>query len=241
MRSLLMTQENTSAAGTRRTPVHTRVCYSRTRAPTSKPCTTLISQPGASTHCFVVMGPLSSMGSPMTFMILPRVSGPTGMRMGAPESSTFCPLTRPSVPSMAIVRTVFSPAKAQGQCHSGALELTLGTAAGGFPRPSQGNSLLGGGPRGAAGPRDKIAQGKTEPRPHSNCIPAGQGPPAAIFFLLRLKSVASASSGERKSSRRIITGGPPPTLCSPSAAHAHPGAEPPPAPAGSPCPAPQGR
>lgn len=61
------------------------------------------------THCFVVMGPLSSMGSPMTFMILPKVSGPTGMRMGAPESNTFCPLTSPSVPSMAMVRTVFSP------------------------------------------------------------------------------------------------------------------------------------
>lgn len=187
------------------------------------------------------MGPLSSMGSPMTFMILPRVSGPTGMRMGAPESSTFCPLTRPSVPSMAIVRTVFSPAKAQGQHHSSVLKLTLGTATGGFPRPCQGNNLLGGGPRRAAGPKNKIAQRKTEPRPHSDCSPAGQSPPAAIFLLLRLKCVASASSGERKSSRCIITGGPSPTPCSPPVADAHPGAEPPPAPVGSPCPAPRGR
>lgn len=49
------------------------------------------------------------MGSPMTFMILPKVSGPTGILMGAPVSRTFWPRTRPSVPSMAIVLTVFSP------------------------------------------------------------------------------------------------------------------------------------
>lgn len=73
-------------------------------------------EPGC-THCLVVMGPLSSMGSPMTFMILPRVSGPTGIRMGVPESSTFWPLTSPSVPSIAMVRTVFSPGRegARGQ------------------------------------------------------------------------------------------------------------------------------
>ena len=45
----------------------------------------------------------------MTFMIRPSVSGPTGMVIGLPLSRTRLPLTRPSVPSMAIVRTVFSP------------------------------------------------------------------------------------------------------------------------------------
>merc|ERR1719309_255680 len=57
----------------------------------------------------VLMGPRSSMGSPMTLMILPRVSSPTGILMGEPVSTTAWPLTRPSVPSMAMVRTVFSP------------------------------------------------------------------------------------------------------------------------------------
>jgi len=45
----------------------------------------------------------------MTFMILPKVSGPTGILIGAPVSMTSCPLTRPSVESMAIVRTLESP------------------------------------------------------------------------------------------------------------------------------------
>jgi len=49
------------------------------------------------------------MGSPMTFIILPRVSGPTGTMMGLPVSFTSCPLTRPSVESKAIVRTLFPP------------------------------------------------------------------------------------------------------------------------------------
>jgi hypothetical protein len=57
----------------------------------------------------VSMGPLSSMGSPMTFMILPRVSGPTGILMGAPVSLTSWPRTRPSVESIAIVLTLESP------------------------------------------------------------------------------------------------------------------------------------
>ncbi|CAN8020964.1 unnamed protein product, partial [Ixodes persulcatus] len=55
------------------------------------------------------MGPRSSMGSPMTFMMRPRVPGPTGTMMGDCVSVTFWPRTRPSVPSMAIVRTTFSP------------------------------------------------------------------------------------------------------------------------------------
>merc|ERR1719348_1035228 len=57
----------------------------------------------------VLMGPLSSMGSPMTLMIRPKVSSPTGILMGEPVSTTDWPRTRPSVPSMAIVLTVFSP------------------------------------------------------------------------------------------------------------------------------------
>lgn len=187
------------------------------------------------------MGPLSSMGSPMTFMILPSVSGPTGMRMGAPESRTFCPLTRPSVPSMAIVRTVFSPAKAQGQRHSSALELTLGTAAGGFPRPCQGNSLLGGGPRRAVGPRDKVSQRKNEPRPCSNCSPAGPEPSGSHFPPPQIEIHGFSKLRRTKVIQIHHHRRTPPTLCSPSAADAHPGAVPPPAPAGSPCPAPQGR
>lgn len=46
----------------------------------------------------VLMGPRSSMGSPMTFMIRPRHSGPTGIMIGAPVSMTLVPRTRPSVP-----------------------------------------------------------------------------------------------------------------------------------------------
>lgn len=45
------------------------------------------------------MGPRSSIGSPMTFMMRPRQAGPTGMRMGAPVSTTAWPRTRPSVPA----------------------------------------------------------------------------------------------------------------------------------------------
>ena len=45
----------------------------------------------------------------MTFMILPNVYGPTGILIGAPVSTTACPLTKPSVESMAIVLTLESP------------------------------------------------------------------------------------------------------------------------------------
>ena len=58
---------------------------------------------------FAPMGPASSTGSPMTFMMRPSVSSPTGMRIGLPVSVTDWPRTRPSVASMAMVRTVFSP------------------------------------------------------------------------------------------------------------------------------------
>jgi hypothetical protein len=44
------------------------------------------------------MGPRSSMGSPVTFMIRPRVPRPTGIVMGAPVSVALVPRTRPSVP-----------------------------------------------------------------------------------------------------------------------------------------------
>ena len=50
-----------------------------------------------------------SSSAPMTLMMRPRVSGPTGILMGELVSTTCWPRTRPSVPSMAIVRTVFSP------------------------------------------------------------------------------------------------------------------------------------
>jgi len=42
-------------------------------------------------YLLVTMGPFSSMGSPMTFMILPRVEGPTGTMIGFPVSLTSCP------------------------------------------------------------------------------------------------------------------------------------------------------
>lgn len=45
----------------------------------------------------------------MTLIIRPKVSAPTGILMGDPQSSTSWPRTRPSVPSIAIVLTVFSP------------------------------------------------------------------------------------------------------------------------------------
>ena len=60
-------------------------------------------------YLVVLMGPLSSIGSPITLIILPRVSGPTGTRMGEPVSETACPLTRPSVESRAMVLTLLPP------------------------------------------------------------------------------------------------------------------------------------
>jgi hypothetical protein len=57
----------------------------------------------------VEIGPLSSIGSPMTFIILPKVSGPTGTIIGPPVSLTGYPLIKPSVESKAIVLTLESP------------------------------------------------------------------------------------------------------------------------------------
>mmetsp|Transcript_5946 Transcript_5946/g.18298 ORF Transcript_5946/g.18298 Transcript_5946/m.18298 type:complete len:291 (+) Transcript_5946:367-1239(+) len=54
-------------------------------------------------------GPCSSTGSPMTLRMRPRVPRPTGTLMGDPVFMTFWPRVRPSVESMAIVRTVLSP------------------------------------------------------------------------------------------------------------------------------------
>src|SRR3954462_8281120 len=59
--------------------------------------------------CSALIGPASSIGSPMTFMMRPRQAGPTGTVMGLPVSKTSWPRTRPSVVSMAMARTAFSP------------------------------------------------------------------------------------------------------------------------------------
>src|SRR5580698_8310055 len=53
--------------------------------------------------------PASSTGSPTTFMMRPSVPAPTGTSIGWPVSVTSWPRTRPSVVSMAMVRTVDSP------------------------------------------------------------------------------------------------------------------------------------
>src|SRR3984893_12079390 len=57
----------------------------------------------------VTTGPRSSTGSPITLRMRPRVSGPTGIMIGLPVSTTSAPRTSPSVVSIAIVRTTFSP------------------------------------------------------------------------------------------------------------------------------------
>src|SRR6185437_6384034 len=56
-----------------------------------------------------LIGPASSTGSPTTFMMRPSVPSPTGTSIGRPVSVTDWPRTRPSVASIAIVRTVDSP------------------------------------------------------------------------------------------------------------------------------------
>src|SRR5690606_14981323 len=54
-------------------------------------------------------GPASSIGWPTTFMMRPSVPGPTGAMIDLPVSTTAWPRVRPSVVSMAMVRTMFSP------------------------------------------------------------------------------------------------------------------------------------
>src|SRR5215470_15122250 len=56
-----------------------------------------------------LIGPASSIGSPITFMMRPSVPSPTGTSIGWPVSVTSWPRTRPSVASIAMVRTVDSP------------------------------------------------------------------------------------------------------------------------------------
>jgi hypothetical protein len=57
----------------------------------------------------VLTGPASSTGSPMTFMMRPSARRRPAPMIGAPVSATSWPRTRPSVESMAMQRTVFSP------------------------------------------------------------------------------------------------------------------------------------
>ena len=45
----------------------------------------------------------------MTFKMRPKISGPTGMAIGAPVFTTLMPRDKPSEESMAMVRTVDSP------------------------------------------------------------------------------------------------------------------------------------
>ncbi len=54
-------------------------------------------------------GPCSSTGSPTTFNILPSTPLPTGTVIPSPVSNASVPLTRPSVESIAMHLTVFSP------------------------------------------------------------------------------------------------------------------------------------
>ena len=54
-------------------------------------------------------GPVSSTGSPITFITRPSVSLPTGTVTGVPRLSAFMPRTRPSVGCSAMVRTRPSP------------------------------------------------------------------------------------------------------------------------------------
>src|SRR6202035_268647 len=56
-----------------------------------------------------LIGPASSTGSPITFMMRPGVPPPTGTNIGFAGSPTSWPRTRPSAVSMAMVRTVDSP------------------------------------------------------------------------------------------------------------------------------------
>src|ERR1700691_362055 len=56
-----------------------------------------------------VIGPASSTGSPITFMMRPSVPAPTGTMIGLPVSLTSSTRTRPSAVSIAMVRTVASP------------------------------------------------------------------------------------------------------------------------------------
>ena len=58
---------------------------------------------------FAATSPFSSIGSPNTFIILPRVSSPTGTEIGFSVLVTSTPLFRPSEGPMAMVLTTPSP------------------------------------------------------------------------------------------------------------------------------------
>ena len=53
--------------------------------------------------------PLPSIVFPSTSKSLPKVSCPTGTEIGIPESTTLTPRVKPSVESIATVRTKLSP------------------------------------------------------------------------------------------------------------------------------------
>ncbi len=69
---------------------------------------------GGASRCIGIVempwiGPRSSISLPVTFMMRPSVPGPTGTEIGAPVLAASIPRTRPSVESIAMHRTVFSP------------------------------------------------------------------------------------------------------------------------------------
>ena len=100
-------------------PILPPFAYGASRSTTLIPVTKISASVDCSTYsgaslwignaCLDLTGLPSSTGSPTTFKILPNVSGPTGTVIGEPVSVTFIPLTSPSVVSMAIVLTSFSP------------------------------------------------------------------------------------------------------------------------------------
>ena len=57
----------------------------------------------------VLISPISSTGSPVTFKILPKIGLPTGILIGSFVLTTFMPLFNPSVEDMATVLTLFAP------------------------------------------------------------------------------------------------------------------------------------
>ena len=59
----------------------------------------------------------------VTFMIRPRVAGPTGMVMGAPVSVALAPRVRPSVPSYNTYQPIFRVAKFES-CFTMAMQRT---------------------------------------------------------------------------------------------------------------------
>ena len=60
-------------------------------------------------YLVALTGPRSSTGSPTTLRMRPSTSLPTGIMIGDLVSMTSMPRTRPSVESIAMVRTVCSP------------------------------------------------------------------------------------------------------------------------------------